>query len=89
MAVFYILIFSEERHLRHRFGAAYRNYCAQVPRFVPNFSLWRDTETLTIRQGTVRATFIDACLFLLSIPIAESFDYLHDLGVLPVLFQVP
>jgi protein-S-isoprenylcysteine O-methyltransferase Ste14 len=88
-AVFYILIFSEERHLREQFGVAYDEYVARVPRFLPRFKLWRDSETLTIRPGIVRATFIDACLFLLSIPIAEGFDYLHDLGLVPALFQVP
>jgi protein-S-isoprenylcysteine O-methyltransferase Ste14 len=88
-AVFYILIFAEERHLKNQFGAAYRNYLATVPRFWPKFSRWRDVESLTIRPDTVRATFVDACVFLLSIPIAESFDYLHDFGWLPALFQVP
>jgi protein-S-isoprenylcysteine O-methyltransferase Ste14 len=88
-AVFYILIFAEERRLRDNFGAAYRNYVARVPRFLPNFRLWRDSETLTIRPSIVRATFIDACLFLLSIPIGEAFDYLHELRIVPVLFQVP
>jgi len=88
-AVFYILIFSEERHLRGQFGVSYEEYLTRVPRFLPNFKLWRDAETLTIRPGIVRATFIDACLFLLSIPIAEGFDYLHEAGVLPVLFHVP
>jgi protein-S-isoprenylcysteine O-methyltransferase Ste14 len=88
-AVFYILIFSEERHLRGQFGVAYEEYVARVPRFLPRFQLWRDSETLVVRPRVVRATFIDACLFLLSIPIAESFDYLHDFGLVPVLFQVP
>lgn len=87
--IFYVLIFSEERHLRNRFGAKYKSYTAQVPRFWPKFSLWRDSESLTIRPDNVRATFIDACVFLLAIPIAEGFDYLHDTGVLPVLFRLP
>lgn len=88
-AVFYILIFSEERHLRDRFGASFRNYMVRVPRFFPNFRLWRDMESLTIKPGIVRATFIDACVFLLSIPICEGFDHLHDIGLVPVLFNVP
>lgn len=88
-AVFYILIFSEERYLRVKFGAEFRRYASRVPRFWPNFRLWRDMESLTIKPGIVRGTFVDACVFLLSIPICEAFDHLHDLGIVPVLFQVP
>ena len=87
--VFYILIFSEEGHLRSMFGAAYQDYVIRVPRFWPKLSLWRDVETLTIRPSVVRSTFLDACVFLVSIPIAEGFEYLHDIGVLPTLFRLP
>jgi protein-S-isoprenylcysteine O-methyltransferase Ste14 len=88
-AVFYILIFSEEAHLRGKFGVAYRNYAARVPRFWPKFSLWRDADSLIVKPEIVRATFFDACVFLISIPVAEFFDYLHDAGYLPTLFQLP
>lgn len=87
--VFYILIFSEERALKAQFGETYREYMARVPRLLPKFSLWNDVKTLTIRPGIVRATFVDACVFLISIPLAESFDYLHSTGVVPVLFRMP
>jgi len=88
-AVFYILIFSEERYLQVKFSAEFRRYAARVPRFWPNFKLWRDMESLTIKPRNVRGTFIDACVFLVSIPICEAFDRLHDLGIVPVLFRVP
>jgi hypothetical protein len=88
-AVFYILIFSEERHLRSKFGAAYQDYVTRIPRFWPKFSLWRDVDSLVIRPSAVRSTFLDACVFLLSIPIAEGFGYLHNVGVLPTLFNLP
>jgi protein-S-isoprenylcysteine O-methyltransferase Ste14 len=32
----------EEPTLRRTFGAAYETYCAQVPRWVPRFSPWRN-----------------------------------------------
>jgi len=87
--IFHILTFSEERVLLENFGAPYRKYLGRVPRFFPKLSLWHDVDSLTIKPRIVWATFIDACIFLISIPLAEGFDYLHDLGVLPVLFRVP
>jgi protein-S-isoprenylcysteine O-methyltransferase Ste14 len=33
--VIYVLAVLEERELSARFGAAYRDYCARVPRFIP------------------------------------------------------
>lgn len=87
--VFYALIFSEERHLQLQFGVKYKSYKARVPRFLPKFSLWRDSDSLTIKPYNVRSTFIDACIFLIAIPIAEGFDYLHNSGVVPVLFRLP
>jgi len=32
----YVLVLIEERELRDRFGQAYADYCARVPRFIPN-----------------------------------------------------
>ena len=35
------------------------------------------------------ATFADAMLFLLSVPLAEGFEKLQELGILPVLLRLP
>ena len=32
----YLLVLAEEAELRDRFGAPYQEYCARVPRFLPN-----------------------------------------------------
>jgi protein-S-isoprenylcysteine O-methyltransferase Ste14 len=87
--IFYVLIFSEERTLLERFGVSYRNYLAQVPRFFPKPSIWRDIGSATIKTSVVKTTFIDACVFLVSIPLAEGLGYLHNLGFVPVFFQAP
>jgi protein-S-isoprenylcysteine O-methyltransferase Ste14 len=34
----YLIVLLEERELRERFGAAYVQYCRDVPRFIPRFS---------------------------------------------------
>ncbi len=88
-AVFHILTLSEERALSENFGESFREYLPRVPRFFPKLSLWRDVDSLTISPRIVRATFLDACIFLISIPLGDGFDYLHGIGAVPVFFQVP
>jgi len=87
--VFFLVVLKEEEFLISMLGNAYRNYVARVPRFLPKPSLWRDVDTLVVRPNLVLTTFVDACVFLISIPIAEGFDYLHDLGIVPVLIKLP
>ena len=87
--VFYFVILREEELLTDRFGPTFEAYMARVPRFFPKFSLWKDEPTLTIRPPRVVATFGDALVFLLAVPIAEVFEYLQDTGVIPILLRLP
>lgn len=87
--VFYLVVMKEERVLVVRFGNQFRAYLAKVPRFLPKLSLWRDVETLEVRPSIVRWTAIDASVFLVSIPLAEGFEYLHDAGVLVSWVHLP
>lgn len=87
--VFHVVIIQEERILADRYGAVFADYQRAVPRFFPNATLWHDEPTLVIRPPRVLRTFVDASVFLLSVPIAEIFEWLQDSGVLPVLFVLP
>jgi len=86
---FHVVVRLEERLLLERFGAAYADYLRSVPRFVPNPKLWKDEATLTIQPPRVLQTFADATVFLLAIPLAEGFEWLQELGVLPTLLNLP
>lgn len=79
----------EEKGLEAAYGQPYRDYCARVNRFLPRFSLWRGAQVTEVHVERVTRTFIDACVFLLAIPIAEGIEYLQESGILPVLAQIP
>ena len=87
-AVFTYVIHAEEAFLASIFGAAFRDYMTRVPRFWPRFSAWRDVEELAVRPRPVMRTFLEACLFLLAVPLIEAKDLLQDSGWLPVLLTL-
>lgn len=87
--VFFVVVTQEEKLLAERHGHFYATYLAAVPRFLPHPSLWRDTPTVTVRPPRLVRTFADAMLFLLAVPLAELFEQLQELHVLPVLFRLP
>jgi len=87
--VFYVVTLREEKLLAELHGAAYADYTARIPRFIPNPRLWRDVPALTITPPRVVATFADAMVFLLAVPVAETLEWLQDTGVLPVLLVLP
>jgi len=87
--VLLLVILQEEQMLVGRFGRTYEDYLASVPRLIPDFSLWRDVDKVEVNPRLVRVTALDASIFLLSIPLAEAFEYLHDTGLLPTLISLP
>jgi protein-S-isoprenylcysteine O-methyltransferase Ste14 len=88
-AVFYMVTLREEKLLLQIHGAAYANFRARIPRFIPDVRLWRDVQTLTITPPRVAATFADAMVFLVSVPLAEIFELLQETGKLPILLVLP
>lgn len=88
-AIFSFVVQKEEQALLIKFGVPFRRYLRQVPRFIPAFRLWRDLEIVEVRPKIIRSTFLDACVFLLAIPLAEAFECLQEFGLLPVLLRLP
>ena len=87
--VFLWTVWREEAALLATFGDNYRQYMARVPRFLPKPALWHSPPALTVNPGLIVTTFFDAAIFLAAIPIAELFEWLHEIGALPTLLVVP
>jgi protein-S-isoprenylcysteine O-methyltransferase Ste14 len=84
-----LVVMQEERLLLAEHGDRYRAYIADVPRFLPRFSRWRDVELLEVRPRAVVTTFFDACFFLAAVPIAEFFEYFQQTGAIHTLLTLP
>ena len=88
LGVFHVVVRREEAYLRASFPEEFASYAARVPRFLPRLT-WRDAEELVVRPRLVRRTFLEGCLFLLAIPVAQTLALLHASGALPVLARLP
>jgi protein-S-isoprenylcysteine O-methyltransferase Ste14 len=77
---------AEEARLQVLFGDRFREYCAAVPRWVPDWSLYREPEAVTVRPREVRKAILDAMWFLWAFAIWEFVEQLHDAAILPRLF---
>ncbi len=75
----------EERFLRHEFGADYAAYAARVPLILPRPSLYRSRPEITFSTTDLRTQLRDAVVFLSLFPLAEIFDYVRSLGVVPIV----
>lgn len=89
VVVFHFTIAKEEAWLTAEFGDAYRDYMARTPRCGPDFSKWRDEESLSVRPRFFLTTIRDGLVFLLAIPIFEGLEWAQTVGWLPVLLRLP
>ena len=86
--VFHFVVLQEESLLARLHGAEFEAYMTTVPRYLPNPRLWGDSPTLTVMPPKMVRTFADATVLLVSVPLAESFERLQNIGVLPVLLHL-
>lgn len=89
VGVFYLTVRQEEGWLSATFGETYRAYCARTPRFWPDFSKWRDAETLEVRPVFFLTTLRDGLGFFLAVPLFEALEQAQNVGWVRVLFSLP
>lgn len=79
----------EERRLSRAFGEAYALYLRRVPRWLPDFALWRDAEAVSVDPALIRRRLAEAAGLLLAMPLIEALEHLHETGVLPAVLALP
>jgi protein-S-isoprenylcysteine O-methyltransferase Ste14 len=94
------IVSAEERFLGSKFGDGYREYCRDVPRWIPDFSRLRESlegmsfnwrRVILKDYGTVAAWALTACLLLILEAVAFETGAVRDreirilVGVIAVL----
>jgi protein-S-isoprenylcysteine O-methyltransferase Ste14 len=88
-AAFHVVILREEKYLSANLGADYRAYLAEVPRFFPKLSCYREGETAGFKPSFLLVTLLDGLVFLVAMPLFEIIDAAQISSALPVLFRIP
>jgi len=86
--LYYFQIKREERKLAERFGDAYQQYLATIPRFFPRFGHYHEAEQVHISTAPLRKGMFGIAFLLILIGVLELMRGLHEAGVLPKLFQI-
>jgi len=84
-----LVVIQEERLLLAEHGDVYRQYMADVPRFLPRISRWKDVDVLEVQPHAVARTYLDACFFLVTIPLSEGIEFLQNAGLIHVFIRLP
>lgn len=87
--VFRWVVAHEETFLVQKYGQAYACYMREVPRFIPDFHLWRDVPTLTVTPSLVVRAALETSLFFVAFPGFEAVEWLQSLGVFATPIVLP
>lgn len=89
----HFVIRAEEMNLRSLFGSAYTDYCAKVPRVLPNPGLYWSRSQLIIAPHVILRALSEVAWFLVALAIFEVIEHLRGASLggasLPTLFTWP
>lgn len=84
-----VVVHKEEAYLLAKFGEPYAQYTREVPRWIPNLKLWKESDIISVRPKFVRKTMMDVSLFFLPMIFFQAHAALHANGFLPSWFNIP
>ncbi|MDR1482677.1 MAG: isoprenylcysteine carboxylmethyltransferase family protein [Synergistaceae bacterium] len=88
-AVLYpVTILNEERALLEIHGESYCDYMSVVPRFLPNWSLFREPTEYTVDTKIFRREVVDAFYFAFIIGLFEMIEELVNGGIIRTFFAL-
>lgn len=79
----------EEQRLAAQYGQEYTDYLRRTPRYLPDFSLFHESETYLVDTKTYRYAFLDAVWFVWIYALIQLIEKLHAAGILPTLLRIP
>ena len=79
----------EEQRLAAQYGQEYTEYLRRTPRYIPDFSLFHESETYIVDTKTYRYAFLDAVWFVWIYALVQLIEKLHSAGILPTLLRIP
>jgi protein-S-isoprenylcysteine O-methyltransferase Ste14 len=89
VAYYRIVVKREEAHLARLHGEAFARYSALAPRWIPDFSRWRDASRIEVEPWLLLVHLRDSSLFFLSFVFFEALEFLRSIDALPVLVRLP
>ncbi len=87
--VYPTIIRREEAFLHQKFGAAFADYCARVPRFVPSFSRYVEPPTWVVDTRLFRRTMFDVVWFVWLVALIELVEAIHELRIIKPWIALP
>ena len=82
------VIKSEEEELKRLHKREFEIYMKEVPRFFPQISLLKEPEEYLVKPKVLKRHMFDALWFIWLTGVLEVVEELHELKVLPTIFNI-
>jgi protein-S-isoprenylcysteine O-methyltransferase Ste14 len=78
----------EEGKLRAMFPAEFDAYAKTIPRFIPSFAHFKESDMLSVNAVLFRKGITELTMFFVILAFFELVTVLHQTGMVPVLFRI-